>query len=124
MSYLNIPNKLKVHLEWRRFILPVLVFGIGVNLNGCALVDRVIPVPESLVEEAGISGYKNIRYSIGNSEQRLTQLYTTVMCFWPGMYLDCYGVTLSLPLVLYMKPFQSSLINQFSMQLPGKVNPG
>lgn len=49
MSHLNIPNQQKVHLDCRRIILPVLVISIGVNLNGCALVDRGIPVPESLV---------------------------------------------------------------------------
>jgi hypothetical protein len=40
-------NQLKAYFEWFRFILPVLVFSIGVNLVGCAAVDRGNPVPST-----------------------------------------------------------------------------
>jgi len=76
---MNIPKQLKVQLDWRRIIMPVLVFSIGVNLIGCALVDRGLPVPESLVEQAGISGYKNIRYSIGETEKEFLLEFETAI---------------------------------------------
>jgi hypothetical protein len=79
MQYLHRNNHLKARLDWFRFILPVIVFTIGTNMVGCALVDRGIPVPESLIEQAGISGYKNIRYSIGETEHELALEFETAI---------------------------------------------
>jgi len=58
-------------VDWFPFVVPLIIFVIVANLGGCALVDRGIPVPEAHITEATISGYKNIRYSIGEPEHRL-----------------------------------------------------
>jgi len=78
-NILNRNNQLMAFLDWVRFFLPILIFSIGTNLVGCALVDRGIPVPESLVSQATISGYEKIRYSIGETEHEFLLEFETAI---------------------------------------------
>jgi predicted patatin/cPLA2 family phospholipase len=65
--------------ERSSFKLPFFIFLAITILTGCALVDRGIPVPEPLISKADIAGYKNIRYSIGETELELALEFETAI---------------------------------------------
>ena len=49
------------------------------NLSGCALVDRGVPVPPQFTSDAHLPGYKNIRYSVDDSERILVKEFVSAI---------------------------------------------
>lgn len=66
----------------RHRILSIIYFTVCIsifNLSGCALVDRGVPVPPQFTADAHLAGYKNIRYSVDDSEYLLVKEFVSAI---------------------------------------------
>jgi len=77
----NMSHLSEIFPVWRDRITMVMIafLIIPAAIGGCATVDRGVTVPQQLVTEASIPGYKNIRYSHGESEHRFRKEFLTAL---------------------------------------------
>ena len=79
-KHIPLHKHILLYLKFPILIFIYLIIHITIlNLSGCAVIDRGIPVPPQFTSDAQIPGYKNIRYSIGDSEHLLVKEFVSAI---------------------------------------------